>query len=174
MRCPFCQKDDDKVVDSRSVDEGFFIRRRRHCMDCGKRFTTQERVVEMEVRVLKKNGEKQPFNPEKIRLGLERACWKRPIPNEQVENVYMEIVQEIYLRPVAEIPSQTIGELVMEKLIDLDDVAYIRFASVYRQFKDIHDFVEEVQPILEKKHSERNGKAATVARKSKTQRQPDA
>ena len=113
----------------------------------------------MEVRVVKKNGDKQPFNPEKIRLGLERACWKRPIPNEKVENVYMEIVQEIYLRPMAEIQSQTIGELVMEKLIDLDDVAYIRFASVYRQFKDIHDFVDEVQPILEKKSVEREQKA---------------
>lgn len=168
MRCPFCQQDDDKVVDSRSVDDGFFIRRRRHCMGCGKRFTTQERVVEMEVRVLKKNGDKQSFNPEKIRLGLERACWKRPIPNEQVENVYMEIVQEIYLRPVAEIPSQSIGELVMEKLIDLDDVAYIRFASVYRQFKDIHDFVEEVQPILEKKNTERRDKLSRQPDNSKT------
>ncbi len=156
MKCPFCQHDNDKVIDSRSGEDGFFIRRRRHCQSCDKRFTTHERVVEMEIRVVKKDGSREPFKPEKIRLGLERACWKRAIPTDQVEAVFMEIVQEIYLHPVAEVDSQTIGELVMEKLIDLDDVAYIRFASVYRQFEDIHDFVDEVKPILDRSKKIKN------------------
>ncbi len=150
MKCPFCQSDNDKVIDSRSVDEGFLIRRRRCCLSCDKRFTTMERVVEMDIRVVKKDGAREPFRPEKIQLGLERACWKRPIRTDQLESIYLEIVQEIYLHPDSEIRSHAIGELVMEKLIDLDEVAYIRFASVYRQFKDIHDFVDEVRPMLDR------------------------
>ncbi len=150
MKCPFCQGDNDKVIDSRAVEDGLLIRRRRHCLQCDKRFSTLERVVEMDIRVVKKDGAREPFRPEKIKLGLERACWKRPIRTDQLESVYLEIVQEIYLHPDAEIDSQEIGELVMEKLIDLDEVAYIRFASVYRQFKDIQDFVDEVRPMLDR------------------------
>ena len=150
MRCPFCQSDNDKVVDSRSAEDGILIRRRRHCLHCDKRFSTLERVVEMDIRVVKKDGAREPFRPEKIKLGLERACWKRPIRTDILESIYLEIVQEIYLHPNPEIDSQEIGELLMEKLIDLDEVAYIRFASVYRQFKDIHDFVDEVRPILDR------------------------
>ena len=155
MKCPFCQADNDKVIDSRSAEDGFLIRRRRHCLDCDKRFSTLERVVEMDIRVVKKDGAREPFKPEKIKNGLERACWKRPIRTDELEAVYLEIIQEIYLHSGSEMTSQQIGELVMEKLIDLDEVAYIRFASVYRQFKDIHDFVDEVQPMLDRSQRRR-------------------
>lgn len=144
MKCPFCKVDNDKVIDSRSADDGMLIRRRRHCQNCDKRFSTREQVVEMDIRVVKKDGAREPFSQEKIRRGLETACWKRPIPTDDLESVFLEIVQEIYLHPNSEIESEEIGKLVMEKLIDLDEVAYIRFASVYRQFKDIHDFIDEV------------------------------
>lgn len=150
MKCPYCQNDNDKVIDSRSGEEGFVIRRRRMCVACDKRFTTYERVAELEIRVVKKDGSREPFRPEKIRQGMERACWKRPIPTDKVEEVIMEIVQGVYMHNQSEIDSQIIGEMVMEKLVELDDVAYIRFASVYRQFRDIHDFFDEVRPILDK------------------------
>jgi len=148
MKCPFCQLDNDKVLDSRSVDDGVMFRRRRQCLNCNKRFTTIERVVEIEIRVVKKDGAREPFDPEKIRRGLERACWKRPIPTTDVESVFLDILQQIYLHPSTEISSQFIGELVLDRLIELDHVAYIRFASVYRQFNDIHDFIRIVQPLL--------------------------
>jgi transcriptional repressor NrdR len=154
MRCPFCKFDNDKVTDSRAGEDGYVIRRRRMCLSCNKRFTTFERVAELELRVAKKDGSRESFQPEKIRKGIERACWKRPIPTEDVERIILEIVQGIYLHEASEIDSDSIGEMVMEKLIDLDDVAYIRFASVYRQFRDIHDFVEEVRPILDRNHIE--------------------
>ncbi len=150
MKCPYCQDDNDKVIDSRSSEDGFVIRRRRLCGSCDKRFTTYERVAELDIRVVKKDGAREPFRPEKIRKGLERACWKRPIATDDVERVIMEIVQGVYMHGDSEIDSQIIGEMVMEKLIDLDDVAYIRFASVYRQFTDVHDFMEEVRPILDR------------------------
>ena len=150
MKCPYCQTDNDKVIDSRSGEDGFVIRRRRMCVNCDKRFTTYERVAELEIRVIKKDGSREPFRPEKIRRGLERACWKRPIPTDDVENVITEIIQGVYMHGNSEIASDAIGEMVMEKLVELDDVAYIRFASVYRQFRDIHDFFEEVRPILDK------------------------
>ena len=152
MKCPYCQTDNDKVIDSRSGEEGFFIRRRRMCVNCNKRFTTYERVAELEIRVVKKDGSREPFRPEKIRQGLERACWKRPIPTDEVEHMITEIIQGVFMHGTSEIASEAIGEMVMEKLIELDDVAYIRFASVYRQFRDIHDFFEEVRPILDKNH----------------------
>lgn len=126
------------------------IRRRRNCVNCEKRFTTYERVAELEIQVIKKDGSREIFKPEKIRKGLERACWKRPIATDAVEKAIMEIVQGVYVLVGSEVDSQHIGEMVMEKLIELDDVAYIRFASVYRQFRDIHDFFEEVRPILDK------------------------
>ncbi|MEL7500123.1 MAG: transcriptional regulator NrdR [Planctomycetota bacterium] len=150
MRCPFCHSTNDKVIDSRSTDRGFVIRRRRRCLNCEKRFTTFERVGELDFRVVKKDGSREPFQSEKIRKGIERACWKRPIAIDRVEQILIEIVQGIYVNESPEIDSSFIGEMVMEKLIDLDDVAYIRFASVYRQFRDIHDFFEEVRPILDK------------------------
>lgn len=153
MKCPYCQIDNDKVVDSRSCDDGFSIRRRRQCLGCGKRFTTYERVAEIDIQVVKKDGSREPFRPEKIRKGLERACWKRPIPTDQVERAIAEIVQGVYMHSGSELDSRRVGEMVMDKLVELDDVAYIRFASVYRQFRDIHDFFEEVRPMLDKKET---------------------
>ena len=148
MKCPFCQLDNDKVIDSRSGEEGFVIRRRRLCQSCDRRFTTYERVAEVDIRVVKKDRSREPFKADKIRQGVERACWKRPIQTTDVEKVITEIVQEVYQVGDSEIDSDHLGEMVMEKLIELDEVAYIRFASVYRQFKDIRDFVQEVQPML--------------------------
>lgn len=160
MKCPFCQLDNDKVIDSRSGEEGFVIRRRRHCQSCERRFTTYERVAEVDIRIVKKDGAREPFRPEKIRKGVERACWKRPIPTSEVEKIITEIVQEVYLVGDTELDSNSLGEMVMEKLIELDEVAYIRFASVYRQFKDIHDFVDEVRPMLNRA-SRRNSRGGS-------------
>ncbi|MFT7630951.1 MAG: transcriptional repressor NrdR [Mariniblastus sp.] len=164
MKCPYCQTDNDKVIDSRSGEDGFVIRRRRMCVSCDRRFTTYERVAELEIRVVKKDGSREPFRPEKIRQGLERACWKRPIPTDRVENVITEIIQGIYIHGDSELPSELIGEMVMDKLVDLDDVAYIRFASVYRQFRDFHDFIEEVKPILDKNDAQTQAGSPKIKR----------
>lgn len=150
MKCPYCRVDNDRVIDTRISEEGFAIRRRRICNQCEKRFTTYERVTELDIKVIKKDGARENFKPEKIRQGLERACWKRPIPTGVLEQAIFEITQKIYQAVDSEIESQAIGEIVMNQLIEIDDVAYIRFASVYRQFADIHDFVEEVRPILDR------------------------
>ncbi len=150
MKCPYCLEDNDRVTDSRVSEDGFAIRRRRICDNCSKRFTTYERVVELDIKVVKKDGSRELFEVEKIRRGLERACWKRPIPTDVVEQAILEIAQQVYQHPESEITSHEIGEMVMSKLIHIDEVAYIRFASVYRQFSGIHDFVEEVQPMLDR------------------------
>jgi transcriptional repressor NrdR len=148
MKCPFCRADDDRVIDSRSHDDGYVIRRRRQCSECERRFTTYERVAELDVRVIKKDGTREPYNPEKIRRGIELACWKRPVRTDRVEQIIGEVLQEIYLLGEPEVESRQIGEMVMDKLSDLDQVAYIHFASVYREFKDLNDFVDEVSPML--------------------------
>lgn len=148
MKCPFCQNDNDKVIDSRSGEDGYAIRRRRACLSCDKRFTTFERVAEIDLQVVKKDGAREPFSTSKIRKGIERACWKRPIATDDVEAAISSIVQQVYDHKGSEIDSRLIGEWLMEKLSRLDDVAYIRFASVYRQFKDLNEFFEGVQPIL--------------------------
>lgn len=153
MKCPFCQNDNDKVVDSRSGEDGYAIRRRRVCQSCDKRFTTFERVAELDLPVIKKDGTREPFSPGKIRQGLERACWKRPIATDDVESAITETIQRAYDHKGSEIDSRLIGEWLMERLSRLDDVAYIRFASVYRQFKDLNEFIEEVQPILDRSSS---------------------
>ncbi len=150
MKCPFCKCDSDRVIDSRASDDGYVIRRRRQCLACNKRFTTLERVTELDLRVVKKDGSREPFNPDKIRSGLERACWKRPIPTDVVERAGQEILQEIFLVEGSEIESSLIGEIVLSKLFRLDHVAFIRFASVYRQYRDVNDFVRELQPILQR------------------------
>ena len=151
MRCPFCQIDNDKVIDSRSGEDGFAIRRRRACLNCDKRFTTFERVAEIDIRVVKKDGTREAFDAAKIRNGIERACWKRPIAASQVEQAISKVLQGVYASGEPEIDSREIGECVMKILSRIDDVAYIRFASVYRQFKDLNEFFEEVQPILDRK-----------------------
>ena len=148
MRCPYCGNDDTQVKDSRPTDDSSAIRRRRICPSCGGRFTTFERVQLRELMVVKKSGRRVPFDRDRIKQGLAKACWKRPISDEQIEATVAAVELEIYANFDAEVPSREIGELVMKSLAGLDQVAYVRFASVYREFKDAQDFVEELQPML--------------------------
>ncbi len=150
MKCPFCGRDHDKVIDSRTGEEGIVIRRRRHCLSCNRRFTTFERVAELNVQVIKKNLLREPFNTAKIRDGLKRACWKRPVTDEQIEALISTVEQQVYTEYDAEISSSELGGIVIEHLKQLDEVAYVRFASVYRQFHDVYDFVDELKPMLKR------------------------
>jgi transcriptional repressor NrdR len=149
MRCPYCQIDNDRVIDSRASEDGMAIRRRRECLGCHRRYTTFERVEEVSIKVIKKDGNRVPFDRTKIKSGLEKACWKRPISDDQIEAAVSAVEREIYDRFDSEVETRDIGELVMQQLARLDQVAYVRFASVYREFKDARDFVEELQPILD-------------------------
>ena len=149
MKCPFCRVDNDRVIDSRASEEGFAIRRRRECFDCKRRYTTYERLDEMNIKVVKKAGEREPFSRDKIRYGLEKACWKRPIGDERIEAIVSAVEREIYANFDSEVNSGELGELVMQHLGELDQVAFVRFASVYREFKDVRDFVDELQPMLQ-------------------------
>jgi len=149
MKCPFCHQDKDKVVDSRASRGGDVIRRRRQCLNCGKRFTTYERVEIMPLRLVKKDGRRVPFDRDKILAGLMKACEKRPVATDLLERTVAEVEEEVYKRFDREVTSQFIGELVMDRLRKLDQVAYIRFASVYREFKAVSDFVQEAKPMLE-------------------------
>jgi transcriptional repressor NrdR len=151
MRCPSCRTDNDRVIDSRASEDGFVIRRRRECLSCKRRFTTYERLEEFEIKVVKKDGIREPFNRDKIRSGLAKACWKRPISDEQIDTLVSEIEAELYAKGDQEIDSPTLGEMVMERLAKLDQVAYIRFASVYLRFQDASDFVKEIKPMLRRK-----------------------
>ena len=154
MRCPFCQQDHDRVLDSRASTDGYSIRRRRECLDCNRRYTTYERLEEISIKVGKKNGVREPFIRDKIRQGIVKACWKRPVGTEDIESCLSEIESDIYADFEGDIQSDDIGEVVMTHLVTLDQVAYVRFASVYREFKDVHDFVNELQPILQRDHGE--------------------
>ena len=154
MRCPICGVDNDKVIDSRASEDGFAIRRRRECMACSQRFTTYERLEEMEVKVVKKDGVREPFNREKMRSGLAKACWKRPISDAQIDALVSSIEAKIYNEHESEIGTSDLGDMVMDKLKDLDEVAYVRFASVYRQFKDVRDFVDELKPMLKQQEKQ--------------------
>ncbi len=149
MKCPFCDVDNDRVVDSRASQDGYVIRRRRECLHCRRRYTTFERLEEVTIKVIKKDGSRTPFQREKIKRGLETACWKRPVSDEQIDAVVTYVEQEINARLDGEIDSREVGEMVMERLRELDQVAYVRFASVYRDFADAQDFVREVAPMLE-------------------------
>jgi transcriptional repressor NrdR len=151
MRCPYCGKDHDRVSDSRASEDGAAIRRRRVCLQCNRRFTTYERVDETGIIVVKRNGAREPFSRDKIRSGLAKACWKRPISEEQINTLVSRVESDVFAQTESEIDSTKIGELVMARLADLDQVAYVRFASVYRQFKDVRDFVDELQPLLRPK-----------------------
>ncbi len=155
MRCPFCQRDNDSVRDSRTVDDGRCIRRRRFCNHCKRRFTTFERV-ERSLLVIKKGGEREPFARAKIEYGLERACWKREVTAERIRLIAEEVENEIAEEYELEVPTRDIGELVMKHLASVDQVAFVRFASVYREFKDVRDFVDELRPML-RKPGEGNG-----------------
>ena len=152
MKCPFCRTDNDRVIDSRASDDGCAIRRRRDCSNCRRRYTTYERLEEINMKVVKKDGGRVPFDREKIKHGLERACWKRPVTDMQIEDVVTAIENDIYSTFEAEVDSRQLGELVMQHLRDLDEVAFVRFASVYREFKDVTDFVNELQPMLAEKN----------------------
>ena len=151
MRCHFCDHEESKVIDSRPTDEGLSIRRRRECLKCGKRFTTYERVENIPLMVIKKDKSRQPFDREKLLNGLLRACSKRPLSLQQLEEITNEIEGIIYNSLEREVTSDQIGELVMSRLKALDEVAYVRFASVYRQFKDINTFLEELNALLNNK-----------------------
>ena len=150
MKCPFCRKDNDKVVDSRSAEDGQVIRRRRECLECSKRNTTYERIEEIPLRIIKKDGGREPYDRNKLLSGLLKACQKRPVPTADLEGIADEIEEETSQRASKEVPSKVVGEAVMNKLRDLDQVAYVRFASVYRDFKDVGQFLEELRPLLEK------------------------
>jgi transcriptional repressor NrdR len=147
MRCPKCGDVDSKVLDSRVSEDGRAIRRRRECYSCKYRFTTYEKVEETPIMVIKKNNERQSFSRDKILKGLLRACEKRPIPIEKIEDVVNKIEQKIRNSMVKEIKSSEVGNLVMKYLKELDEVAYVRFASVYRRFKDVSGFVKEVEKL---------------------------
>lgn len=148
MRCPYCNHPESKVIDSRAAGEGLTIRRRRECLACGRRFTTFERIEEEPLIIIKKDGRREPFNRDKIVNGLRKACEKRPLSFEAVEKIANTVEQEIRKRNENEIPSSVVGELIMEKLKEIDEVAYVRFASVYRQFKDLDIFMRELEALL--------------------------
>jgi len=148
MRCPFCQEPDTRVVDSRPSRDGRAIRRRRGCVSCGKPFTTYERVEEFHPLVIKKDGRREPFSRTKIIEGILKACEKRPIGLDQIEEFVTEFEKEIQDKGEREIPSNKIGEKVMAKLKEWDDVAYVRFASVYKQFKDLNAFMDQLKELL--------------------------
>ena len=149
MKCPYCGFLESKVVDSRPADEGASIRRRRECLACHKRFTTYEMMESLPLMVIKKDGSRQSFDRNKILGGLVRACEKRPVSFDTLENIALEIEQNLQSRIEREVSSLAIGEQVMERLKHVDQVAYVRFASVYRQFKDLNTFVEELNKLLE-------------------------
>ncbi len=148
MRCPYCNFLEDKVVDSRSSRDSLVVRRRRECLKCRRRFTTYERQEEIPLMVIKKDNRRESFHRQKVLNGIVKACEKRPISVAKMEELVDEIEMTLRSRLERELASSEIGELVMKKLQDLDDVAYVRFASVYRQFKDITDFMKEVKGIL--------------------------
>jgi transcriptional repressor NrdR len=151
MRCPYCRADNDRVIDSRAHEGGHAIRRRRLCQDCRRRYTTYERVEESTIRVIKKDGVRVPFDREKLKRGMERACWKRPIREEQLDEIVTAIENQICDSMESEIESRQLGQMIMEQLRGVDQVAYVRFASVYREFNDANDFVEELNDMLEEK-----------------------
>ena len=147
MKCPFCSFEESKVVDSRSTDDNTTIRRRRECLRCNKRYTTYEKIEDFPILVIKKDLTRENFNKEKIINGLIIACQKRPISRKQMEDLANDIEKTISNSMLTEIPSKDIGEMVMNKLKELDEISYVRFASVYRQFKDINTFLEEMKNL---------------------------
>lgn len=150
MKCPYCGTDNDRVVDSRSMADGDCIRRRRECLECKKRFTTYERVEELPMMIIKKDERREAFERSKIANSIRIACRKRPVSEAQIEEITSRIERKIYSIADREIPSETVGEAVMMALRELDQVAYVRFASVYRQFKDVNQFMNELSQLMEK------------------------
>ena len=150
MKCPFCNAADTKVIDSRPTDDNASIRRRRQCETCGKRFTTYEKLETLPLMVIKKDGTREAYSRDKILQGIIRSCHKRPVSAEMINDMMNSIEAQIYLMEEREIQTSVIGELVMEKLKDVDQVAYVRFASVYREFKDVNTFMDEIGKLLKK------------------------
>jgi transcriptional repressor NrdR len=151
MRCPFCHADNDRVVDTRAAEDGYVIRRKRVCGSCQRKFMTLERLEETSIRVVKRDQTREPLDREKIRRGIERACSKRPVSSQQIEQLVQEIESEIYSIYLLEVSTEQIGEIVMRHLARTDDVAYIRFASVYREFGNLSDFINLIEPFLDRK-----------------------
>jgi transcriptional repressor NrdR len=158
MRCPYCHHPEDKVIDSREAKEGIAIRRRRECEKCGRRFTTYESIEEIPLMIVKKDGRREPFSRDKLVNGIQKACEKRPIPTEMIEAMVSEIIAAVTSTLDREVTSTRIGELVMKRLRNLDHVAYVRFASVYQDFKDTEDFLSELQTLLGKKKKKKKAK----------------
>ena len=151
MKCPFCNYPDSKVVDSRPTDEGTSIRRRRECLHCLKRFTTYETIGRLPLMLVKRDGTREPYDRNKLLSGVMKACEKRPVPQARLEQLVDTVEQKLFGTLETEISSQKIGEMVMQELKNVDEVAYVRFASVYRQFKDINTFLEELNSLLQNK-----------------------
>jgi len=147
MKCPACGKDDDKVLESRSIDDGSAVRRRRECVECKARFTSYERVEEKPLVVIKKDNTRQPYSREKLTGGIRKACEKRPVSSDDIELIADDVEKFLYSEYGREVPTSQVGEIVMDKLQKIDQVAYVRFASVYRQFEKIADFVKEVKSL---------------------------
>ena len=148
MKCPYCGYNESKVIDSRPADENSSIRRRRECLSCGKRFTTYEKLETMPLMVIKKDNTREAYDRSKIEAGILHSCHKRPVSPQQIGVMIDEIENQIFAREEREVPTSVIGELVMSKLKEVDEVAYVRFASVYRQFKDINTFMRELNKLL--------------------------
>ena len=154
MKCPFCAHENTKVIDSRPADDNNSIRRRRECEKCGKRFTTYEKIESIPLVVIKKDNGRETYDRSKIEKGILRSCHKRPVSVEQIEKTVDNIENRIFNMELKEIDSSSIGEIVMEELMDLEEVAYVRFASVYREFKDVNTFMNEIKKILSKTEAE--------------------
>ena len=155
MKCPFCNYEDTKVIDSRSQDDNTTIRRRRYCEKCGKRFTTYERIDTIPMTVIKSNGTRETFDKNKLISGIMKSCNKRPITAKQIQEITDDVENAVMSSMDKEIESKEIGSMVMDRLKDIDEVAYVRFASVYRQFKDINTFMEELNKIMDEKKKEK-------------------
>ncbi|MCE5188427.1 MAG: transcriptional regulator NrdR [Eubacteriales bacterium] len=151
MKCRYCASIESKVIDSRPTEDGSAIRRRRECMNCGKRFTTYEKIEEIPIMVVKRDGRREPFDSEKIRIGVRKACEKRPVAADIQDKLVEDVAREVFNTLASEVTTRDIGEIVMKKLKDVDEVAYVRFASVYREFKDTQTFMKELQHLLDEK-----------------------
>ncbi|MGR3178272.1 MAG: transcriptional regulator NrdR [Candidatus Anammoxibacter sp.] len=158
MKCLYCKIDNDRVINSRPSEDGMTIKRRRECLDCGRRYTTYERVEESPVKVVKKDGSRVEFDRKKIMSGLEKSCEKRPVSSETLDNIVSEIELSIYEKFDREVDSKYIGSMVVKKLKSVDQVAYVRFASVYREFKDVTEFIDELKPFLDQIAKEKKTK----------------
>jgi transcriptional repressor NrdR len=150
IKCPFCHGDNNRVLETEMAEGSFSVRRQRECLSCRRQYTTVERSEERSIKVIKKDGSRSPFDRQKIRQGLEKACWKRPISDGQIEAVVLAVEDEVHAQSEPEVATTRLGELVMKHLRKLDQVAFVRFASVYRQFQDVQDFVDELDDIMAK------------------------